>query len=236
MSPPRQNLAPRVLSPLPQEGARHAVQAVNIVDAFYQFLPPKSLTFFKRSYAAFMPCPLIPAFANATPAFPRIVPMSRITLPQQRVLVFQDVVFTAYRSTNIDPSDYAPLTPFENKRLLGFVGYNLTIGGRGIMDANTNIGSYAASTGSAGSGSVPEFPIPGAPALSSSASSTSLPYQGSLADGTRGFAAYGMPGQVIEASAVLLRLPPFEISRFTVDISGYLLNETHYNRILENTR
>lgn len=236
MSPPRPNLSPRIPSPLPQEGARHPAQAVNIVDAFYQFLPPKSLTFFKRSYAGFMPRPLIASFGGATPAFPRIVPLARILTPAQRVLVFQDVVFTAYRSTNVDPSDYTPLTPFENKRLLGFVGYNLSIGGRGIMDANTNIGSYAASSGSAGSGSVPEFPVPGAAALASSSSSTALPYQGSLADGTRGFAAYGMPGQSIDASAVLLRLPPFEISRFTVDISGYLLNETHYNKLMENMR
>jgi len=233
MSPPRSTLTARIPSPLPQEAPRSKVQPVSVVNAFYQFLPPKSLSFFKRSYFSKAPRPLI-ASAGISPVFPRILPLARIKMPTQQVLVFQDIVFTAYRASNIDPNDYTPLTPFENKRLLGFVGYSFTIGGRSVADANTNVGSFASSGGAAGGGG--DIPVPSPANPVSSATSTYLPYQGSIAEGTHGFAAYGMPGQVIEAAAVFLSPPPFEIGRFTVDISGYLLNETHYNELLGNLR
>jgi len=233
MSPPRNNLSHRALSPLPQESPRRGAQPVSVVDAFYQFLPPKSLSFWKRTYSSRAPRPLI-ASVGVTPVFPRTLPLTRILVLKQQVLVFQDVVFTAYRASNIDPNDYTPLTPFENKRLLGFVGYSFNVGGRSFVDANTNVGSFAASGGAAGGGGDIQAPGPANPI--SSASSTYLPYQGSLAEGTHGFAAYGMPGAVIEAAAVFLSPPPFEIGRFTVDMSGYYLNETHYNELMGNIR
>jgi hypothetical protein len=227
----RSGLQPRIPSPLPQEESGRAAQPVRVVDAFYQFLPPKSLSFFKRTYSVRSPRPLIPAITVA-PAFPRKLPIARIKIPPQQVLVFQDVVFTAYRNTNIDPLDYVPLSPLENKRLLGFVGYGFTVGDRAFFNANTNVGSLADSSGVPGSaGGGGEF---GQATLNSviSGSSAIIPYQGSLAEGTRGFAAYGRPGQTIEASAVFIRLPPFEVERFTVDFSGYLMTEAHFDKVL----
>lgn len=227
----RSGLQPRIPSPLPQEESGRAAQPVRVVDAFYQFLPPKSLSFFKRTYSVRSPRPLIPAITVA-PAFPRKLPIARIKIPSQQVLVFQDVVFTAYRNTNIDPLDYVPLSPLENKRLLGFVGYGFTVGDRAFFNANTNVGSLADSSGVPGSaGGGGEF---GQATLNSviSGSSAIIPYQGSLAEGTRGFAAYGRPGQTIEASAVFIRLPPFEVERFTVDFSGYLMTEAHFDKVL----
>lgn len=229
--PPRPTTAARYPSPLPQEEARRQSQAVRVTDAFYQFLPPKSLTFFKRSYLVAVPRPLIPSATGNSPAFPRILPIAKIQVPVQRVLVFQNVVFTAYRNSNIDPNDYVSLTPFENKRLLGYVGYNFMVGGRSFFDANT--GGIAGGTNTGAPSGGQGFP---SSALVSNASSALFPYQGSLADGLGGFAAYGMPGAVMEANAVLLRVPPFELERVTVDISGYLLNETQYNRLMENMR
>jgi hypothetical protein len=226
----RSGLQPRIPSPLPQEEAGRPAQPVRVIDAFYQFLPPKSLSFFKRTYAVRAPRPLIPSI-TVTPAFPRKLPIARIKVPSQQVLVFQDVVFTAYRNTNIDPLDYVPLSPLENKRLLGFVGYGFTVGDRSFFNANTNVGSLADSSGvpgSAGGGDIFSTTLNGVV----SGSSAIIPYQGSLAEGTRGFAAYGRPGQTIEASAVFIRLPPFEVERFTVDFSGYLLTEAHFDKIL----
>lgn len=227
----RSGLQPRIPSPLPQEESGRAAQPVRVVDAFYQFLPPKSLSFFKRTYSVRSPRPLIPAITVA-PAFPRKLPIARIKIPPQQVLVFQDVVFTAYRNTNIDPLDYVPLSPLQNKRLLGFVGYGFTVGDRAFFNANTNVGSLSDSSGVPGSaGGGGEF---NQPTLNSvvSGSSAIIPYQGSLAEGTRGFAAYGRPGQTIEASAVFIRLPPFEVERFTVDFSGYLMTEAHFDKVL----
>jgi hypothetical protein len=225
----RSGLQPRIPSPLPQEEAGRPAQPVRVIDAFYQFLPPKSLSFFKRTYSIRAPRPLIPSI-NVAPAFPRKLPIARIKVPSQQVLVFQDVIFTAYRNTNIDPTDYVPLTPLENKRLLGFVGYTFTVGDRSFFNANTNIGSLSDSSGVPGSGG---FEIPTlSPQSVASGSSAIIPYQGSLAENTRGFAAYGRPGQVIEAGAVFLRLPPFEVERFTVDFGGYLLTEAHFDKIL----
>ena len=226
----RSGLQPRIPSPLPQEEVGRPAQPVRVVDAFYQFLPPKSLSFFKRTYSVRAPRPLIPSITVA-PAFPRKLPIARIKVPSQQVLVFQDVVFTAYRNTNIDPLDYVPLSPLENKRLLGFVGYGFTVGDRSFFNANTNVGSLADSSGvpgSAGGGDIFSTTLNGVV----SGSSAIIPYQGSLAEGTRGFAAYGRPGQTIDASAVFIRLPPFEVERFTVDFSGYLLNEAHFDKIL----
>jgi hypothetical protein len=211
---------------------RRNVQAVSISNAFYQFLPPTNLKFLKRSYFVRVPRPLIPAI-TAAPIFPRILPLMRIAVPQQQVLVIQDVVFTAYRNTNIDPLDYVALSPLENKRLFGFVGYNFSIGDRGLMDANTNIGSNTSTSGAPGSGG--DIPT-GAGSLVTGGSSALYPYQGSVADNTRGFSAYAMPQQIMAAAAVLLRPPPFELERFTIDLSGYLLNETDFNRLILSTR
>lgn len=232
MSPPRPTTLARLPSPLPQEEVRRNVQAVSISNAFYQFLPPTNLKFLKRSYFVRVPRPLIPAI-TAAPIFPRILPLMRIAVPQQQVLVIQDVVFTAYRNTNIDPLDYVALSPLENKRLFGFVGYNFSIGDRGLMDANTNIGSNTSTSGAPGSGG--DIPT-GAGSLVTGGSSALYPYQGSVADNTRGFSAYAMPQQIMAAAAVLLRPPPFELERFTIDLSGYLLNETDFNRLILSTR
>jgi len=227
------NLSAKLPSPLPQENVGQKVQPVSVVNGFYQFLPPNALAFFKRSYAIRPPRPLIPSVFQA-PSFPRVLPIAKIEVPKQRVLIFQDIVFTAYRLSNIDPTDYVPLSPLENKRLLGFVGYSFTIGDRGIFDGNTNIGS-AANSGvptSTSGGDIPSTSGFG----STSGNSSLVPYQGSLAEGNRGFAAYGRPQQVLAAAAVFLRPPPFEVARFTVDIAGYTLNETHFDSLMKNLR
>jgi len=223
------SLTAKIPSRLPQENPGGSKVPVNVIGGFYQFLPPKSLSFFKRTYAARAPRPIITS-ASFGPNFPRIIPIARIEVPKQQVFVVQDVVFTAYRNSNIDPGDYAPLTPLENRRLLSFVGYSFTIGGRSFFDANSNIGNLS---GGSGAPSAAPFNFPSAtPNNVVSASSALIPYQGSLSEGTRGFSAYGRPQQVIEAGAVYLRPPPFEVERFSVDFSGYLLNETHFDSIL----
>ena len=224
----RQTTTARIPSPLPQEEAHKKIQPVSVINAFYQFLPTQSLSFWKRSYFIRVPRPLIASVLGSSPSFPRVLPIARIAVPKQRVLVFQDVVFTAYKNTNIDPLDYVPLSPLENKRLFGFVGYNFTVGGRSFFDANTNIGSNTSTSGVPGSGG--DIPTGGGN-LVTGGSSALIPYQGSMADGTKGFSAYGRPAQVMEAAAVLLRVPPFEIERFTVDISGYTLNETVFDEV-----
>ena len=229
----KSNLSGKLPSPLPQESYRPKIQPVNLVNGFFQFLPPKSLPFFRRSYAIRPSRPLIPALA-IPPSFPRVLPIAQIQVPRQQVLVLQDVVFTAFRLSNVDPTDYTPLTPLENKRLLGFVGYSFSIGGRSLVDGNTNIGS-AANSGVPTSGGGGEIPTVGGVGATS-ANSALITYQGSMAEGNRGFAGYGRPNQTMIAAAVFLRPPPFEVARFTVDIAGYTLNETHFDSLMVNLR
>ena len=61
--------------------------------------------------------------------------------------------------------------------------------------------------------------------------STARIYGGSIITGPAAtFALYAMPQQRIRASAWIVRPPPFEVRRFSFDLSGFLLSKVGFER------
>lgn len=215
---------PVLPSPLPQEERVNPVTPVKVTGAFFQELPPNQLTYYKRIFVAQMPKPLIPV--KGANSYPYKLTIVNLKMVERQVLVIKDVSFTAYRTSQIDPSDIIPLSPLENKRLMNAVGYSFAVDGRGFLDYSSNILTPTATAGNP--------TTKGNPASGSGGSPPGglIPFQGSIREGIPQFASYARPGVIVTADVWLVRPPPIELAQFTVDISGYYMGETYFDSIV----
>lgn len=207
-------------SPLPQESPKAVVQTVRVSQGFFAQLPPNAVAFFDRQYISDFPRPIQVGVGNA---YPRRVSILDLTVPEGSVIVIRDGVFGAYQQNGLDVNDTVPV---DNKRLLSYVAFAFDINGRSQRDYQSNvygIGGLLAA----------EAAVTANAALSAAAQvpSTAKPYGGSIISGPPGaFALYAMPQQVLRASAWIVRPPPFEVRRFSFDISGFMLSKIGFER------
>lgn len=207
-------------SPLPQEEGVVSAAPVQVLDAYFQFLPPQQLTYFQRAFFANYP---IPVAISGQPPYPRPVKVMNIVAPAEQCIVLQNSSFKVYRNTGIDPTDIVEVNP---SRLTTTFGFQLKVGGRGTTDFVTNL----TATGdpvviNAGKGQQTVYPP-------SPGQGSFFPFGGDTTRGLQNFAYYIRPGQSIEAYVQILKAPSFEARLLSVDINGYLVPEFQMDRIL----
>lgn len=208
-------------SPLPQEGPRVVAQSVRLTQGFFASLPPNAVAYFDRQYVSDYPRPIQVGAGNA---YPRLVSILELKVPENQVIVVRDGVFTSYQQNGLGIEDTVPI---DNRRLLSFVGFSFDISNKGLTDSQNNLygsgGLLARQAVALGQG-----------ALSAAAQvpSTVKPYGGSIISGPAAtFALYAMPQQVIRAAAWIVRPPPFEVRRFSFDLSGFSMTKVGFERI-----
>lgn len=216
------NTAPVTGSPLPQEYAGSNVQAVRIVNGFTAALPGRSRLFFQRVYFAPYPVPLIAAPGSP---FPKPVDVATIEAPTQQGIVLRTAGFRVYQHTGIGLDDISEVPP---SRTAGYFGFDLRIGNRGISDFNTNL---------VPAGFQP-IPVVGANVKLSTISTGPgggqiYPFSGTLTpQGDSTYATYARPGDLIKARVFILRPPNYDVRLFSVELQGWLANESELDRMV----
>ena len=222
---PRGATAPVTASPLPQSYAKSEVGTARIINGFEAYLPGRTRLFFQRKFFADYPRPI--QKGGASP-FPREIPIATIEVPQTQVIVLRTVAFQAIQNTGIGIEDFARIPP---GRAVGTLGFKFSVGNRGLTDFVTNL------------------PIRGVPVLYGTAAAVQggvnvapITGQGSVHQTTgiitpardvENYAGYAMPGAEIKASVIIIRPPPFDLRFFEVEMSGWLVNETEYQSIID---
>jgi len=216
------NTAPTTGSPLPQEYAEPKVQAVRIVNGFTASLPGRSRIFFQRIYFAPYPVPLISAPGSP---FPKPVDIASIEAPTQQGIVLRTAAFRVYQHTGIGLDDISEVPP---SRTAGYFGFELKIGNRGISDFNTNLVPAGASP----------VPVVGSNVKLSTVSALPgggqvFPFSGAITpQGDSTFANYVRPGSLISTRAFILRPPNYDARLFSVELQGWLANESELDRMV----
>ena len=219
----RPNTEPTAGSPLPQGYAESKVQAVRIVNGFTAALPGRTRLFFKRVYFAAYPNPL---FVAPGQPFPRPVDIATIEAPKEQAIVIRTASFQVYEHSGIGVDDIIETPP---SRTASYFGFDLRIGNRGISDFNTNLvptpganlPPVSGGQGGLGSASVGQ----GGGQL--------YPFSGMFTpEGDSTFATYARPGDQIKARAFILRSPNYDVRLFSVQIQGWLANESDLDRML----
>lgn len=220
MRDPRTVPFPR--APLPQTERPEDVTTVRVTDGFFQQLPPSTLMFFDRTFVARVPKPL-QAGAAASP-YPRQLTIVAFQVPARQVLVVRDVVFTGFTQGGIDPQD---VTPVDSKRLVNFVTYAFRVADRAPTDFNTNVGGALSTSNQtefvaiAGAGTMPQ---------------NQSPFGGSIKDKYTNFATYARPSQNVVLAYTLLQPPKINVVQFSAELSGYILEEVHFDRMIRKVR
>lgn len=218
------NTAPTTGSPLPQEYAEPKVQAVRIVNGFSAALPGRTRLFFQRVYFTAFPSPLIAAPGSP---FPKPVDIATIEAPKQQGIVLRTAAFKVYQHTGIGLDDISEVAP---SRTAGYFGFDLRIGNRGISDFNTNLVPAPGATA---------IPVVGGNSPGTSTISTGpgggqvYPFSGVFTpQGDSTFATYARPGDQIKARAFILRPPNYDARLFSVELQGWLANESELDRMV----
>lgn len=224
MHNPRGNTAPRIGSPLPQQGAGGGATPVRLVGGFFSQLPTKSRLFFQRAFFASYPRPIQVA---GTPPFPRAVPIARIQVPGDQVIVFRDVRFQAYMHSGGDVED---IVQVPESRVATYIGYQFSLGNQGLTDFGTNLPTSGVP--------VVLTPTQGGATAPISGQGKTYPFSGSITPRVPGeqFAAYGRPGDLVQAEAVVLRPPNFDTRLFSVEMDGWIVNSMEMDKILDSLR
>lgn len=210
-------------SPLPQGYAPGDPPVpIRIVNGFTFNLPGRSRLFFQRQFFASYPRPIQ---AAGLPPFPRNVNIATIQAPTHQGIVIREVAFRAYQHSGIGVEDIVELPPSRAKTYLGF---KFNLGNRGLTDFQTNLPGQG----------VP-INLPGPQGTFTTAPRAG---QGNVFQGTgtvtpnmpgENFAAYALPGDLIQSTAVVIRPPSFDLRLFEVEISGWLANETELQKIID---
>lgn len=213
--------APLNSSPLPEEDrARAGTAPSRIVDGFQFGLPTLSRSFFQRDFWIVYPKPI---FVAGTSPFPRNLTIIRFRVPGNQVLVIRDVAFHAYQHSGIGVDD---IVAVPADRVPGTFAFSFTVGNRGLTDYATTLPgtpSAAALTPEVAGVTVPRTPQSNLYSKTGSIT-PKVPQQV--------FAAYGRPNDEVVAQANVLRNPNFDVRALSVEISGWLANETELERII----
>jgi len=208
-------------SPLPQGEAGGGARPVRLTHAFTQFLPPRSFIFFQRAYFQDYPRPLQ---LSGKPPFPVAVTLSRLQIPQQQALVLRSTVFKVYEASGIGTDDIVEVEP---GRTVGTFGFSTEIGNRGLIDFSTNI---------TGNGTPvvwnPNQEI-GPTGAAQVGAGKIYPFAGKSQDGLENWAYYATPGEELKLTAWIMRPPPFDTRKFSVEINGYLVGWVQMQEILD---
>lgn len=221
-STPRGNTSAQLGAPLPQSRPGGKVDPVRIVNGFTATLPGRSRLFFQRQF--FADCPR-PIQVSGPPGFPRQVPIVSFTLPKRQSLVIRRVDFKAFESGGIGPND---ISEVSYGRSIGTLAFQFAVGNRGLADSLTNL------------------PVQGIPVQYTVAQVggpvAPITPSGNVKQGTGVatpdarqdmFAGYGMPGDLVTATALVLRPPDFDCRFFQVYIEGWLADEKELQAIID---
>lgn len=215
----RPNTAMFPPSPLPQGVGRNAATPVRVVDGFTQFLPGRSRLFFNRVYFAPFPRPLQ---VGPTPPYPFEVPIARIQAPKQQAIVLREAAFQVYQHSGIGVDD---IEQVPRSRIATYIGFSFKLGNRGLTDYSTNVQSPNAPVLLGGNN-------PNATTVQGG-SGTIYPFSGVVTP-QQPYAAYAMPGDLIEASAVIMRAPSFDARLFSVEMSGWIVGAAELQRVIDS--
>lgn len=203
-----------------------AAAKIRIVHGFTQALPGRSRIFFQRVYFAPMPHPIQKGLGNP---FPFALPVATIEAPKEQCIVLRAASFKVFQHSGIGVDDFVETVP---TRCASTFGFAVRIGNRGMTDFNTNNspdpGQTGAVTGAVKSGSGRAGLTPGDGRL--------YPFAGLITPtlGADPFASYVRPSDQIVASVTVLREPNFDVRFFSVELSGWLANETEMEKIINS--
>lgn len=192
---------------------------VRIVDGFSSRLPGRDTIFFQRVY--FAPVP-VPFQMGAQPPFPVQVPLVKLETPTNQSIVIRRFAFRVYQHSGIAVDD---IIEVPGRRTTTFIGFGFKIGNRSTLDFSTNV-------------QAPNVPVvfnagQGAQTVQGG-SSQIFPFTGDSQPTGDDFAAYAMPGDLIEASAFFMRAPNFDARLISVQIVGWLVNSATLQKIINN--
>jgi hypothetical protein len=198
---------------------------LRVVEDFAARIPGRSLRFFQRQYFVDYPRPIQ---QSGTAPFPRRVRIAELKLPDRQSLVLRSVSFQAYQHSGIGIDD---LDVVPAGRAVGTLGFEFKMGNQGLMDYQSN---------QPGSGVVAQYSLP-----QSFGPTAPRVTQGGIIQGlgkaTPGveanqlnWAAYGMPGQLITADAVVFRPPSYDVRVFEVSFGGWLMEQTLLEKLIDS--
>jgi hypothetical protein len=201
------------------------VSPVRIVHGFTAALPGRTRIFFQRVYFAPMPNPIQVGLGNP---FPFTLPVATILAPKQQCIVLRAAAFRVFQHSGIGLDDFEEVSPARAASTFGFA---LKIGNRGISDYNTNLSPDPGVTqpvaqiqGGTGQASV----TPGDGRL--------YPFAGLITPHLSNdpYATYVRPADEIRATVTVLREPNYDVRFFSVEMSGWLANETELEKVINS--
>jgi len=219
---------------MPRGGGGPSSTPVSITNGYFARLPQRGHVFFRRFFVQSFPRPIVKdpqqlgLGADFTPGTPRTFRLARFEIPKNQVIVFRDVIFTASQKGGIDLSDLRPVAPH---RLATYVSYEFMIGGQSGVDLGSNItgaggllNQDAAAAGNLATATVG----------SASGAGSVYAFGGSIARGLDqdNFALYGWSGQLVDVRFHVLRPPPLEVVRISVELSGWFIGAEKLRQLL----
>jgi hypothetical protein len=197
---------------------------IRVVEDFVSRVPGRTVRFFQRQFFADYPRPIQQA---GTAPFPARFTIAKLVLPQRQSLVLRSVSFQAYQHSGIGIDDLDRVPP---GRAVGTFGFDFTMGNQALTDYQSN---------QPGSGVVaqygqPQFIAPTGPKAAQGGTIQGLG-QATPGIGTNelNWAAYGMPGQAIVATAVVFRPPSYDLRVFEVSLSGWLMEQSLLEKLID---
>lgn len=204
-------------SPLPQEAASAPVVTTRLVNAFWQFLPGKSTTFWSRVYFRQYPKPL---FIGLNQPYPSKIPIAALKVPQQQALIIKDIEFYAFQKTGAGST--VALSPSE---VTSYLSFSIKIGNKSPFDFQTNtVIRNAPSNLNNPNGILTQGSLPG--------QGTAYPFSGPQQPIGENFATYAVADETIELEAYVLRPLPYEMEMVGAKVAGYNLNQRLLDTIL----
>lgn len=195
------------------------------VGGFSSLLPQKETTFYQRVYFKEMPNPIQPGIGAM---FPIELTIMNLAVERNQVLVLRSAEFKAFQHSGIGVDDFEVVAP---SRTTGTLGFSLLIGNQGLTNFNTNSapvpqGAVLASLGNSGAaGTVGVSPGEG----------RIYPFSGSILPPVgQNFAAYASPNSEIKATVAIFREPNIDLRFFSVELSGWLVNESNAAALLRS--